>query len=427
MAKIAIIGGGFTGLSAAYRLKDHEVTIFESSDKLGGLASGIKMPDWDWYLDKLVHHCFTSDKWARSLAKQVGIKEIIRNPRSSCFFKGKFADLDSPQAVLKFPFLSFFERIRLGISVAYLKLTRDWTNLETKTAYAFLNKLMGKEVFRIVWEPLFLGKFGKYAHEVNAAWFWARIHSRTKNLIYFDGGFQMFADAIGNSIIKNKGSIILNTKIDVIKRLGNCFVVHAGKKRYKFDKIILATSLQSSFKIFDFPLEYRKRYGGLKSIGAQYLALELKEQLLKDIYWLNINDVDFPFMMIAEHTNFIDKRYYNNKHLIWVGKYLDYENPLWNLSEKELLDSIIPYLKRINPKFDKSWISRTFFSRVSNAQPIMPVNYSRKIPSIKTPIAGLYLASMNNVYPWDRGVNYAVELGNNVAKIINSEESLSSS
>ena len=36
------------------------------------------------------------------------------------------------------------------------------------------------------------------------------------------------------------------------------------------------------------------------------------------------------------------------------------------------------------------------------------VNHSRNIPAIPTPLPGLWLASMSQVYPWDRGTNYAV-------------------
>lgn len=39
------------------------------------------------------------------------------------------------------------------------------------------------------------GKFGeRYAHQVNMAWMWARMHSRTTNLVNYEGGFQSFAN-----------------------------------------------------------------------------------------------------------------------------------------------------------------------------------------------------------------------------------------
>jgi hypothetical protein len=46
------------------------------------------------------------------------------------------------------------------------------------------------------------------------------------------------------------------------------------------------------------------------------------------------------------------------------------------------------------------------------------LNHSRAIPDIRTPLPGLYFASMSQVYPWDRGTNFAVEIGRRAARII---------
>jgi len=46
------------------------------------------------------------------------------------------------------------------------------------------------------------------------------------------------------------------------------------------------------------------------------------------------------------------------------------------------------------------------------------LDHSQRIPPIKTPIDGLYFASMSQVYPWDRGTNFAVEIGRRAACMI---------
>jgi hypothetical protein len=56
--------------------------------------------------------------------------------------------------------------------------------------------------------------------------------------------------------------------------------------------------------------------------------------------------------------------------------------------------------------------------RTEYAQPIPLVNHSRNIPAIKTPLSGLWLASMSQVYPWDRGTNFAVEIGRRAARLM---------
>jgi len=46
------------------------------------------------------------------------------------------------------------------------------------------------------------------------------------------------------------------------------------------------------------------------------------------------------------------------------------------------------------------------------------VNHSKNIPAIKTPVPGVYFASMSQVYPWDRGTNFAVEIGRRAARMM---------
>jgi hypothetical protein len=61
----------------------------------------------------------------------------------------------------------------------------------------------------------------------------------------------------------------------------------------------------------------------------------------------------------------------------------------------------------------KTWLYRTPY-----AQPVPLVNHSKNIPSIETPVKGVYFASMSQVYPWDRGTNFAVEIGRKAALLM---------
>jgi len=46
------------------------------------------------------------------------------------------------------------------------------------------------------------------------------------------------------------------------------------------------------------------------------------------------------------------------------------------------------------------------------------VNHSQNIPAIQTPIEGIYFASLSQVYPWDRGTNFAVDIGRESARLM---------
>lgn len=188
--RIAIIGAGFTGLSAAYFLtkEGHRVSVFERDSAPGGLALGFKQKNWKWSLEKHYHHWFTNDKFILSLASEIGHKVIIKRPKTSVFVEGKIYQLDSPKDVLLFPKLSIFERLRMGVVLAFLKYDPLWMPLEKINATKLLPMVMGKKPYKMIWEPLFKNKFGSHINDVSLAWFWARIVKRTPSLAYPEGG-----------------------------------------------------------------------------------------------------------------------------------------------------------------------------------------------------------------------------------------------
>jgi protoporphyrinogen oxidase len=141
----------------------------------------------------------------------------------------------------------------------------------------------------------------------------------------------------------------------------------------------------------------------------------MKEPFFQDgTYWLSVCDNSSPIMAIVEHTNFMDKKYYNNEHLVYLGNYLDPSSERFAMDKDEALKLFDPFLKKINPDYKKDLISYNLF-KAPFAQPIIPTNYSKMIPPMDSPFENIYLANIEQVYPWDRGTNYAVELGEKIA------------
>ena len=416
--KIAIIGAGFTGLSAGLNLLNagHDVTIFEKDIFPGGLALGFKNPKWQWTLEKHYHHWFTNDNNVLTLAKKIKYPVIIKRPRTSVYVNGKIYKLDSILDVLQFPQLNLIQRLRMGLSIAFLKYNPFWESLEKYKAMSFLSKMMGRKPYKTLWEPLLIKKFGSFAPDISLAWFWARIVKRTPSLAYPKGGFLEFANALVSLIRKKRGKVLFKTIVKKINVQSDEKVKIDG---LTFDKVIV--TLPSFFFIQiapQLPEDYKQRLLILKGLGAINLLLRLKKSFFKDrTYWLNICDARFPLTAIVEHTNFMEKKYYNNEHLVYLGNYLPHDHPFMSMDKRGLLKTYDTLLKKINKNYKSDIIDTHLFS-VPFAQPIIPVNYSKIIPSFKTPLKNVYLANIQQVYPWDRGTNYAVELGEKVAKIV---------
>lgn len=414
--RIAILGAGFTGLTAALRLLQagHEVTILEKEDNVGGLAGGFKLPNWEWTLEKSYHHWFTNDSSVLNLCRELGQRVIIKKPLTTVFVRGKILPLDSPTSLLFFPHLPVKDRIRTGFCIFYLKYLSDQSYLSDKKALPWIRKYMGKASAKLIWEPLFLGKFGRYAEEVALTWFWARIKKRTASLAYPESGFQSFADRIVQSIEKLGGKIYLGTEVRSIKNTS--FVTH--RRCYKFDKIIVTLPTPVFTQITpDLPSDYVQKASSIPHLHALNLILVLNKPFLKKEYWLNITDKNFPFLVLAEHTNFMDPKYYGNQHIVYLGNYLPDGHPYLKLSTKELFKVFKPFLQKINPSLPLSPLSSHLFTQLF-AQPVVRVDYPNLIPTFQTPLKNIYLANLDMVYPWDRGTNYAIELGEKVAALI---------
>ena len=432
--KIGIIGAGFTGLSAAFYLtkKGHEVVIFEKDERPGGLAVGYREKEWDWSLEKHYHHWFTNDRSVLGLAHEINHKVVIKHPKTSSFVDNGIFQFDSPLSLLRFPKLAMPDKIRMGISLALLRYNPVWKPLENFRAESYLRFSMGNYAYKKLWEPLMKNKLGKYSKDVSLAWFWARVYKRTESLAYPEGGFLSFAEHLQKEIKKNGGKFYYNTEVLKIKNQKSKVKISIQNSQPKadgplaqksedleFDKVIVTLPSFLFLKIApDLPSAYTEVLSKLKGIGAINIVLRLKEQFLRDgTYWLNMCEARSPILAIVEHTNFMDKEHYNNEHIVYFGNYLEPSDPRFKMTEEELLKLYDPWLKKINPTYQLSVVSCQLF-KTPFAQPIIPINYSKIIPPFETPLPNVYLANIQQVYPWDRGTNYAVELGEKVAKLI---------
>ena len=426
--RIAIVGAGLGGMSAAYDLlkAGRQVTIFEASNGVGGLAAGFKLPHWDWSLEQYYHHWFASDRHILGLIDELGLRDRVIFPRpvTVMYHKGKFYPFDSILAALLYPGLGWgINKIRFGLVGLYLRLTKNWKPMEATTVDAWMRKWAGDRVYEEMWKPMVVGKFGeRYAEQVNMAWMWARMHARTSRLGTFEGGFQAFVDQFAEILRGMGAEIRLNTPVQAIRPMNEGGVwldVEGGTQ--EFDQCLFTGSPALLARLAPaLPGDYLHGLLELKSLGAVVMTITLKHQLSEQgYYWFNLPKPEgFPFLALVEHTNYLPKEHYGGDHIVYCGDYLETDHEYFSLSKEELLQRFLPALARINPKFQPEWVTGSWLYRTNYAQPVPFVNHSRNIPAIRTPLPGLFFASMSQVYPWDRGTNFAVEIGRNAAKLM---------
>jgi len=379
-------------------------------------------------LEKFYHHWFTNDRHVNELVREMGEDDriVYRPTRTGMYFANHIFRLSSPIDVLRFTPLPLVDRVRLGILALRARGVENWRALEDETAEEWLIRLGGERVYRVVWQPLLEGKFGPFASQVSAVWFWNKLKlrggSRGKSgaemLAYYRGGFAALADRLAVEITVLGGEIRLCTPArGLVVEGGVVRAVETDAGAIDADAVIATPALPIVADLVapHAPEDWVARLRAIDYLANVCVVLEL-DRSLSDTYWLNVNDPGFPFVGVIEHTNFEPASTYGGRHIVYLSKYLPASAELYGMADDAVLDYCIPHLQRMFPAFDRRWVMNHHVWHARYAQPIVGKHYSRLIPDTETPIAGLYLSTMAQVYPEDRGTNYAIRDGRRVGR-----------
>jgi protoporphyrinogen oxidase len=432
-ARVAVIGGGFSGLSAAWELAraGHDVTVLECDDEVGGLAGSFEVRGER--LERFYHHWFTNDAHVTDLVRELGTEDriVFRPTRTGMYFAHRSFRMSTPKDLLRFTPLALRDRLRLGLLALRARRVRDWRPLEALSAEEWLTSLGGAEVFRVVWAPLLHGKFGPVADEISAVWFWNKLKLRggsrgkggAEMLAYYRGGFAALAEAVARAVERAGGHVRTGVAATALRvEQGRVTGVETSDGTVPADAVIATPALPIVADLVapHVPAEYVAKLREVRYLANLCVVLEL-DRSLSETYWLNVNDPGFPFVGVIEHTNFEPASSYGGRHIVYLSKYLPADDPLYPMSDAEVIDFCLPHLQRMFPRFERSWLCAAHVWRARYAQPVVVRHYSRLIPDVRTPVEGLYLCTMAQVYPEDRGTNYAIREGRAVGRLVAAE------
>ena len=428
---IGVIGGGMAGLTAALRLAQagQRVTLWERGSRLGGQA--VAFPVAGSALEHFYHHLFQSDRDIVALIEELGIGDhLLWLPSNVGYFaQGRLYPLNGALDVLRLGFVPVLGRLRLGLTTFYLQHVTRWHKFERVTADAWLRRALGQPTYDRTLGAQLRAKFGRSYDQVAMVWFWGKIWLRTtsrrspldqEKLGYIRGSFNVLIDALADAARAAGADLRVGTGPTALRQRPDRAwdVVFEDGSSERCDAIVATTPSPVLPRLVpDLPDDYKAMLTGMTYEAAAVALLQL-DRPLTSYYWLNIADPDVPFTGIIEHTNFMPPADYGGKHFVYLSKYLEPDHPYFTMPQEELIETYIPFLQRINPDFDRSWIERWWVFRERSAQPIVTLNYGEKIPDHRTPLPNLYLANTSQIYPEDRGTNYSVRLGNRIAKLV---------
>jgi protoporphyrinogen oxidase len=430
---VVIIGGGFTGLTAAYVLAKagRKVALLEADSNPGGLAGTFEFAD-GIKVEKFYHNWYNNDLNVPELVRELGMEgDVLTLPTNTgMFFNGRLWRLSTPLDLLRFNALSPIDRLRLGLSVLRVRRIRDWRTIEHLSIREWLEPLVGKQVYKVVWEPLITAKFSIHADAVNAVWMWKKLvlrgasrnHKGEEELAYFKGGFGRLAEALVNAIRTMGGEVHFDTKAtDVSVNNQTISVIKTSRGQFSGRQYIFTPA----FPIIARILQNSSDQDWLASLRrVHYLAnicLVLRlNQSLSSTYWLNVNDAGFPFVAVIEHTNFDGPENYRGSHIAFLSRYLAKEDPVWSYSDQKYFEYCLAHLKRMFPKLDRSWVIEFNVWRADYAQPVTERNYSHYVPGRTTRFKNGHICTMAQIYPEDRGTNYAIREGRKIAAEVES-------
>ena len=289
--RIAIIGAGATGLTAAWKLSSmgHTVTVYEKNHFIGGLSAAI--PIGNDNLEVYYHHVFTNDTVFIDTVKELGLENDLKwyEPSNVIYINKKIYPFTSPMDLLMFKPLSFISRIRMGMMVLQARFVKNHLAIEDITAKEWIIRHGGEECYNLVWEPLLNSKFDIDTDNISATWIWNKFKlrggSRGKNISkellgYMEGSFVKVYERMAEKIRENGSDIRLEEPVQEIYKDGNQFRIKSSKGTDMFDQVIFTASPERlSYVIKGMGKTYLDMLRKIKYKANICMILELSESL----------------------------------------------------------------------------------------------------------------------------------------------------
>ncbi len=427
--KVIIIGGGISGLTAAWELtkRGYKVMLLERREVLGGLARSTQLNGK--FIEVYYHFICGGDRHLIELAGELGLEDRLhwRPGRTSYFVGDRLYPFSTPGDVLRFPRVSLLSRLRFGLHALRCRRMTDWPRIEHLTARDWLIANVGPEAYKVIWKPLLEVKFGRYYQQISAPWIWHRLYRfsqsrrsllRAEQLGYLEGGSHTLLMALANEVTAQGGLIRTGVEATGLGIAGERVAgVETSSGYEQADAVVAAVPLPELVTMLPPASPYRQKLAAIDFSTGGCVRLALRRSLTES-FWININSPQVPFNGFVEYSNLNPWREYGGSEILYVPFYLHADEPRWQWSEAQFIETTMAGLKVVEPEFDQSWVVKATVSRDWYAQAICSPHFSKQVPALRAPVGGLFVLDSTQLYPADRNLSGMIRLARSVARVM---------
>ena len=377
--RLAIVGGGVLGMTLAHRLAQagKNVTLFEASQQLGGLASAWRLGDVVW--DRHYHVTLMSDTHTRGLLDELDLESGMRwvQTKTGFYTDGQLHSMSSSVEFLKFSPLNLVDKTRLAATIFYASKIKDWKKLEQVPVADWLRKLSGERTFQKIWLPLLRAKLGENYRDTSAAFIWttiARMYAARRSGLkkemfgYVPGGYARILDTFSRKLFTERVYTKTGNPIKEIRKqsTGHVTLHYGDDTRNNFDRVIVTAAAPAAARMVPgLEDQERARLQSIRYLGVICASVLLKRPLA-GFYVTNITDSSIPFTGVIEMSALVDRAEFGGNHLVYLPKYVSPDDPMFDISDAELENRFLAGLEKMYPGFDRSDVLTFKVSRVRN-------------------------------------------------------------
>lgn len=424
----AVVGGGMLGLTLAHRLtqRGQRVTLLEAAPQLGGLTSTWRLetpdgPDAVW--DRFYHVTLLSDTTLRDLLDEIGLTDEMRwvETKTGFYNGGELFSMSNSLEFLRFPPLTLVEKFRLGGTIFYASKIKDWRPLEKIPVADWLRKYSGEGVFNKIWLPLLKAKLGDTYKETSAAFIWAHINrmyaARRSGLKkemfgYVRGGYARILDRLAEVLRERGVDLQRSSPVQEVQPTGDgrVDVRYGNNQQATFDNV--AFTIPSPLIARACPGlsdDERQRHEGIRYMGIVCASL-LLDKPISPYYVTNITDTWVPLTAVIEMTTIVHPDELGGRSLVYLPKYVPTNDPLFEESDESLRERWVATLEKMYPHFSRDQVAAFSVARARHVMAYPTLNYSQKLPPMRTSIPGVYAVNAAHILKGNLNVNETIQI-----------------